>query len=235
MSLAPAVSAAPLVLGFVTRPGLAELVDGKPVGTYFPIAIAAAEKAGLDITLQAVTQPRLMAQIESNQPNYCAIGVFRTPAREASSKFSLPFYRTPRFTVIADRHKEAAMRQHKTLITLFHDPQLKMGQIAAYSFGNYIDPLVAAMRGNIEQFVGTFDQGFAKILAGRFDYIITFPEEFDSWATRSGLEAGRMVRIDYADMPDGIFRHFMCSRAVDDELLNRLNAGIAALHLKLGP
>ena len=222
-----------LILGYVSRPGLAEVIDGKPVGTYLETAVAAVEKAGLPYTLQAVTQPRLMAQIASGQPNYCAVGIFRTPERERSARFSQPIYRTPRFVVIGSHSKEAAFRQHKSFVAVVGDPGLKMGMIEGYSHGNTLDPVIAKMHGNIERYVGTFDQGFAKLAAGRFDYLITFPQEFDSWLTRSGTSPALFLRLDFPDLLDGVPRHVMCSRAVAEATMQRLDAGIAALHLKL--
>lgn len=236
LAAAPAMAGpATLVLGYVSRPGLAEVIDGKPVGAYLETAVAAVEKAGLPYTLQAVTQTRLMAQVASGQPNYCAVGIFRTPERERTARFSLPIYRTPRFVVIATRSKEAALRQHKSFVALVGDQGLKMGMIEGYSHGNSLDPVIANMRGNIERYVGTFDQGFAKLAAGRFDYLVTFPQEFDSWLARSGTAPALFGRLDFPDLLDGVLRHIMCSRAVDDATLQRLDAGISALHLNLHP
>lgn len=227
-----ALAGPPLTLGYVTRPGLAELVDGKPAGTYLPLAVAAAEKAGFDVTLQSVAQPRLMAQVSSGQPNYCAVGIFVTPERQAFSKFSLPFYRTPRFVVVTTRAKEPALREHRTFGALLADPALKNGVLEGYSYGNTLDPLIARMRGNVDRFVGTFDQGFGKILAGRFDYMISFRDEVESWLARSGTSRDAISMLDFPDLLDGVPRHFMCSRAVDDATLDRLNAGITALRLR---
>lgn len=225
----PACAADPLILGYVARPGLAEVIDGKPAGTYFPTAVAAAEKAGFAVTLQAVTQTRLMAQVQSGQPNYCAVGIFVTPERQMFGKFTLPIYRTPRFIVIAARSKDGAIRQHKTFMSLIEDKQLRMGVIEGYSFGNTLDPLMAAMRGNVDRYVGTFDQGFAKIQAGRFDYMIGFADEFDNWVARTGASRDAFSKIDFPDVLDGVHRHLMCSRAVDDATIERLNAGISAV------
>jgi ABC-type amino acid transport substrate-binding protein len=225
----PAQAADPLVLGYVARPGLADVVDGKPAGTYFPIAVAAAEKAGFAVTLQAVTQTRLMAQVASGQPHYCAVGIFITPERQAFGKFTLPIYRTPRFIVIAARSKDSAIRRHKTFMSLIADQQLRMGAIDGYSFGNTLDPLIRAMHGNVDRYVGTFDQGFAKMQAGRFDYIIGFEDEFDNWLGRSGASRDAFSKINFPDVLDGVHRHLMCSRNVDDATIERLNAGIQAV------
>jgi len=226
---AQARAADPLILGFVARPGLAEIIDGKPAGTYFPTAVAVAEKAGFAVTLQAVSQMRLMAQVQSGTPSYCAVGIFVTPERQTFSKFTLPIYRTPRFVVIATRGKDSDIRRHKTFMSLIADRQLRMGLIDGYSLGNTLDPLIAAMRGNVDRYVGTFDQGFAKIQAGRFDYIIGFADEFDNWVGRTGASRDAFSKIDFPDVLDGVHRHLMCSRAVDDAVIERLNTAIQAL------
>lgn len=225
----PVHAADPLVLGYVARPGLAEVIDGKPAGTYFPTAVAAAEKAGFAVTLQAVSQVRLMAQVQSGTPNYCAVGIFVTPERQTFGKFTLPIYRTPRFVVIATRARDGAIRQHKTFMSLIADKDIRMGVIEGYSFGNTLDPLIAGLRGNVDRYVGTFDQGFAKIQAGRFDYMIGFADEFDNWVSRTGANRDAFSKIDFPDVLDGVYRHLMCSRAVDDAVIDRLNEGINAV------
>jgi polar amino acid transport system substrate-binding protein len=218
--------AATLVLGFVPRPGLAEVIDGQPSGSYLPLAVAAARKAGLEFTLEALPQKRLLSEVSVNRPNYCALGIYVTPERAAYGKYSQPFFRDPPLIVVAVRSKEAAFHQHRTFAALTGDTRLRLGVIAGYAYGAVLDPVLSAMHGNIETFVGTYNQNFAKIVAGRVDYVLSFPAEFETVSGRFPEYGQRLVRIDYPDIPAGVTRHFLCSKAVSDTLLEQLNGGI---------
>ncbi|NRR30371.1 transporter substrate-binding domain-containing protein [Oxalobacteraceae bacterium] len=232
---AQAAPAETLTVGYVIRPGLAEVVDGKPGGTYLPVAVAALQRSGVPFELQVLPQKRLIVQVELNHPNYCALGIYATPERRAFAKFSQPFFRDPRLLAVGRRVKESAFRQYKDFATLSRDPGLKLGLIAGYSLGNDLDPLVKQMTGNVEFFVGNYQQNFAKVAAGRVDYIITFPAELESLTANAPADGARMMALDFLEMPPGIPRHFMCSKAVPDEIVERLNNGISALHLNLNP
>lgn len=232
----PALAApATLVLGYVPRPGMAEEIDGKPAGTYMLVALAAAQKSGLPFELRALPQKRLMTQVSTNQPNFCALGIYVTPERSAFARFSRPFFRDPRFIVVAAKRKEAAFRAHKTFLSLSQDPALRLGLIAGFAYGPELDPLLGQMKGNREEFVGTYFQNFGKIALGRIDYAITFPREYETVMAHSKEINAQLMRVDYPDIPMGRLRHFMCSKSVDDAVLNQINAGIGALHLDLPP
>jgi polar amino acid transport system substrate-binding protein len=215
-----------LLLGFVPRPGLAEVIDGKPAGTYLPLAVAIVRKAGLAFELEALPQKRLLTEVSVNRPNYCALGIYVTPERAAYGKYSQPFFRDPGLIVVATRSKQAEFARHRSFVELSGDSRLKLGIIAGYSYGATLDPVLRAMRGNVEQFVGTYNQNFAKIVAGRVDYVLTFPAEFETVAGRFPEYGQRLMRFDYPDMPLGVTRHFLCSKAVSDSLLERLNGAI---------
>ena len=227
LAAAPAQVPAPeLILGFVPRPGMAEFIDGKPSGTYLPLAIAVVQKAGLAYRLEALPQKRLLTEVSVNRPNYCALGIYVTPERAAYGKYSQPFFRDPPLIVVANRSKEAAFLQHKSFAALTGDPQLRLGAIAGYAYGAALDPVLRRMQGNIEQFVGTYNQNFSKIVAGRIDYVLTFATEFEAAAARAPEFSRKLVRIDFPDLPAGVTRHFFCSKAVSDALLEQLNAAI---------
>lgn len=215
-----------LVLGYVPRPGLAEVIDGKPAGTYLPVALAAMRKAGVDFDLEALPQKRLLTEVSVNRPNYCALGIYVTPERAAYGKYSQPFFRDPSLIVVAIRSKAAAFGRHKSFVELTGDNRLRLGVIAGYAYGAVLDPVLRAMHGNIEQFVGTYNQNFAKIVAGRVDYVLTFPAEFETVAARFPEYGQQLARFDYPDIPNGVTRHFFCSKAVGDALLDRINAAV---------
>ncbi len=228
-----ATAADTLTLGYLSRPGFAEMVDGKAAGAFLPIAAEAAAKSGLQVEWQALPQKRLIDQVRQDTPNYCAVGIYKTPERAGFAKFSEPFYRDKRFTIAATKAREADVRAHGTLAALTQDPKLKLGGIDGFSYGVEVDKRIKAMTGNVDLAVVTPDKVLAKLAAGRVDYTLAAPEELDTSIKLSGMNPADLARIAMPDMPDGATRHFMCAKSVDDATVAKLSAGIAALKLGL--
>lgn len=223
---APAM-AEPLTLGFLSRPGFAEMADGKPSGAFLPIAAAAVAKAGLHVDWQALPQKRLIDQVRQDTPNYCAVGIYKTPERTAFAKFSEPFYRDLSFVIATSSAKLADVQRHQTLAALTGDAGLKLGTIDGFSYGVEIDGLIKAMKGNLDAAVTTPDKLLAKINAGRIDYMLAAPEEADFSLKQSGVDPAAIKRVNMSGTPDGAARHFMCSKSVGDDTIAKLNAAIA--------
>ena len=231
LGAAQGASAEPLTLGFLSRPGFAEMVDGKPAGAFLPIAANAVAKAGVEVTWQALPQKRLIDQVQQDTENYCAVGIYKTPAREAFAKFSSAFYRDKPFVVVSTTAKEAEIKAHKGLMDLTTDANQKLGAVEGFSYGREIDDRIKAMTGNVDLAVVTPDKIVAKVAAGRDSYMLAAPEEFDIAVKQSGVNAADLVQIAFPDIPQGAQRHFMCSKSVDDATIAKLSAGISSLNL----
>lgn len=231
--MAHGAAAEPLSLGFLNRPGFAEMADGKPGGAFLPIAVAGVAKTGLQVEWVPLPQKRLIEQVRQDVPNYCAVGIYKTPERLGFAKFSEPFYRDRRFVVVSTRAKEADIKNHKAFISLAKDAQFKLGAVDGFSYGTEIDAQIKAMTTSLDLAVVTPDKLLAKLAAGRIDYTLAAPEEFDISVKLSGAKPDDFARVAFDDMPKGALRHLMCSKSVDDATIAKLNAAIAALQLDL--
>lgn len=228
-----AAAAEPLSLGFLTRPGFAEMTDGKPGGAFLPIAAAGIAKTGLAVEWVPLPQKRLIEQVRQDMPNYCAVGIYKTPERLGFAKFSEPFYRDQRFIVVSTGAKKADIKDHKTLMSLTKDAKFKLGAVDGFSYGAEIDAQIKGVTTNLDLAVVTPDKLLAKLAAGRIDYTLAAPEELDTSMKLSGAKPDDLARIAFDDMPKGALRHLMCSKSVDDATIAKLNAGIASLRLDL--
>jgi polar amino acid transport system substrate-binding protein len=224
-------AAEPLTLGYLSRPGFAEMVDGKPAGAFLPIAADAVAKAGVEVTWQALPQKRLIEQVAQDTANYCAVGIYKTPEREAFAKFSAAFYRDKPFVVVSTTAKEAEIKAHKGLMDLMADASQKLGAIEGFSYGREIDVKIKTMSDKVDLAVVTPDKIVAKVAAGRDSYMLAAPEEFAIAVKQSGANAADLAQIAFPDIPQGAQRHFMCSKSVDDATIAKLSAGISSLNL----
>ncbi len=228
---ARAGEAEPLTLGFVVRPGLAEVMDGVPKGTYLPMAASVAREAGLHVVWESLPQPRLIEQVRTNQPDYCAVGVYRTPERNAFAKFTRPFFQDKPLVVVALKSREADIRKHASFAALTADANLKIGLLDGFSYGPKLDGVLAKMNGNVDRISGTSMQNLSKLVMGRFDYTVGIADETPRGIDGNTVAAKDLAVIEFPDMAPGAARHFMCSVAVDDAIIRRLDAAIRTLHL----
>ena len=223
--------AEPLNLGFAMRPGMAELVSGAPVGTYLPLAAQIAKTAHVDIVWKQLPQNRLIEEARDNTPNYCAVGIYKTVERSAFAKFTQAFYHDKPLVVVAMKDKASAIRNHANFAALAADTKFTVGILDGFSYGPKLDAVIAKMAGNIDRVAGTPMQNLSKLAAGRVDYLIASSNETPRGAVGTIVDPKDLVLIEFADMAPGASRHFMCSKAVDDATIERLNTAIHTLHI----
>jgi len=228
---AQAGEAEPLTLGFVVRPGLAEIINGVPTGTFLPVAAAVAREAHVNVVWESLPQPRLIEEARANQANYCAVGVYQTPERSAFAKFSRPFFQDKPLVVVALKTHEAEIRKHASFAALAADANLRIGLLEGFSYGPRLDVILGKMNGNVDRIAGTPMQNLSKLMLGRFDYTIGIAEETPRGVDGNNVMAKDVAIIEFPDMAPGAARHFMCSAAVDDAIIRRLDAAIRTLHL----
>ncbi len=155
----------------------------------------------------------------------CAAGWFKNPEREKFANYSLPIYRDKPQVIVMRTDNEKAM-QHSTLRELFNDPSLKFGAKLGYSYGGFVDGLIAELNPKVMR--NTQDSGgMVRMLLGRrFDYFIAAPEEFASLTVRLGIAGEDIMSIRMKDIPPGNRRYLMCSKAVPKELIRRFDEAL---------
>jgi len=227
-----AAHAEPLTLAYAHRPGYADMINGKPKGLSIEIAARAAKAANLDVSWALMVQPRQMAMLQRHVPNFCAIGLFKTPEREALGQFSNAYYRDRPYVVVVSRAAARKVRGKASFALLLRDSTLELGLLDSLSYGTKIDDMLKA-RGAVRRIEGKIEQVFKMVASGRLDYTIASPEEVGPILDLAGIKRDEVEAVSYPDMPDGNLRYFLCSKAVEQAVMDRLNAGIAALKLDL--
>src|SRR5262249_24431210 len=163
---------------------------------FLPIAANAVAKAGIEVTWQALPQKRLIEQVAQDTANYCALGIYKTPEREAFAKFSSAFYRDKPFVVVSTTAKEAEIKAHKGLMA---DANQKLGAVEGFSYGREIDAQIKTMSDKVDLAVVTPDKIVAKVAAGRVSYMLAAPEEFAIAVKQSGVNAADLAQIAFSD------------------------------------
>ncbi len=231
--LSAAVSSAePLTVAYAHRPGYADMIEGVPKGISIEIAYKAVQAAKLDVSWALMVQPRQMAMFQQSAPNFCAIGLFKTPERVAYAQFSHPYYRDRRFVVVASRAAGPELHRKPTFAQLLEDRRLELGLLDSLSYGSQIDEMLRA-RGGVTKVEGRIEQVFKMVASGRIDYTLASPEEVEPIMAMAGVTHEQVDILSYPDFPEGNLRYFICSKAVDKGVIKQLNKGIAALNIHL--
>lgn len=202
--------------------------DGSVGGVVLAPVSAALDAASIEADWVVRSFKRQIEEIKRDANPVCSPGWFKKPEREAFAKFSRPVYRDQPQVVVA-RSDNARRISHPTLDLLLADSSLRIGVKLGYSYGAYIDGLLAKhhpLTVETSQDIG----GMTRMLLGRrFDYLVAAPEEYASLAERLGIAGGDIVSLRMRDVPPGNKRYLMCSRRVDDGILARFNAALSTV------
>ena len=115
---------------------------------------------------------------------------------------------------------------HATLASVFSDQQLTLLVKLGYSYGAGMDAMVEKYQPKRQT---TTDENLAmlrQIQRGMADYMLMAPEEARGAIEAAGLQSTDFRQIKPKNMPQGDYRHLMCSKNVPDELMHKLNAAI---------
>lgn len=199
--------------------------DGSAAGLTATIAANAFKAAGIPVRWREVPSNRQIVLIQENLGNDCAIGWFKNAEREKFAKFTMPLYRDMPTVLLANR--DFAVPPRATLRTLLARDDVRVLVKDRYSYGRYIDDLLAALKPHLVITSNENTGMVAMIKARRADFMFVAEEEANYLVSQAGAQPGDFKLVRTSDMPQGELRHLMCSKRVGDDVLARINAAIA--------
>jgi len=189
-----------------------------------PVALAL-KKAGIDFEWVIRSSKRQIVEVKNNRRAICTPGWFKKPERELFAKFSDSVYQDKPQVILArvdNPHKD----HHTKLEQLFSDKAHRIGVKLGFSYGTYIDQLLAKHQPTLIETSQNLDGMVRMLLGKRFDYMITTPEEYVVLKERLGKSSQLIAALSLNDIPPGNKRYLICSKKVDDEIINRFNAAL---------
>ncbi|MES2300445.1 MAG: transporter substrate-binding domain-containing protein [Pseudomonadota bacterium] len=228
-----AAAAAPLLVTYIEKPPYYYTDGMLATGFLLHAAQEVFAKAEVPIKLAGKPARRVLHDMQSNAMPTCSIGWFKLAEREAFAKFSAPIHQDKAMAVLTERSREAAVRKHASLRSLIETSGLRLGVVDGFSYGSYIDQLIREMPVTVERALGSPINNLKKLALGRIDYTIVDVEELEYLAHEAQVSRGHLAVLEFSDMPRGNQRYIMCSKKVDDALIDRLNQAIKALGMDL--
>lgn len=199
--------------------------DGVEKGILLERARQVFAAAGIGARFVREPSKRIWANFQTGMSNYCSIGWYRLPEREAVAQFSAVMHTDPPHTVLIAPGAVAAVAAHATLASLLADRSLTLGVVDGVSYGMRIDALI---RDSANQVLRRTVEPSAMMRMTAADRVSFMFIDRDDWLHVQEREPSlkKTVRRDFPDMPPGLQRHIVCSKDLPPSFMARLNRAI---------
>ena len=204
-------------------PYMVPLPDGTPSGLTGTPTVHAFKTAGIPVQWHKVPTNRQLAMVKDAKSLNCAVGWFMLPDRLQYAKFTKPIYRDRTWLVLTN--DAFAARGIATLEELTRQRDIRVLVKDNYSYGGldaYIrqwHPVMAVSTASTVKMVQSVSKGAV-------DLMFVSDEEGSYLLKQHAADANNLRLLSLKDMPRGPERYIMCSKAVPDEVIARLNKAI---------
>lgn len=218
----------PLAILVFHRPPYYVVENGRFGGFLLDYTRRVMETAGIPAAFEEAPPQRIIKTLEDRDRLACAVGWFKTSAREAYAVFSEPIYiGRPMGAVVRTKDLDGLPRPATAEALLASG--LRLGLRHGFSYGDWLDAAMTAHRVSVDRSVAENDQLLEMLARGRIDYTFIGPEEYD-WLTAAtpGLRSDTRF-VPLSGSPPDTPRHIMCSKSLAPERMARINAAIRQL------
>lgn len=205
-------------------PYLVPAADGSATGLTGTPAANAFKAAGVPITWVKIPTNRQIALVKETSGMNCAIGWFKNPEREQFAKFTKAIYRDKPAIVLAN--SAFAIKEGAKLEEVLAIKGVRVLVKENFSYGPFIDGLLAKLKPTITVSNGTSTQMLQLINAHSVDFMFVSEEEANYLVEQAGLNMKNFRQVKFPDMPNGDKRYIMCSKQVPDDVITKLNKAI---------
>lgn len=216
----------PITLHYIQRPPyMMHTVDGLVGLTGLPTYLAF-KNAHVPFVIEETPFARQLHMLETNSGQDCMIGMFKKPERALFAKYSKPVYQDRSQILLTSSANAPNVSRFDSLSDLFGDKKLVMLVKLGYSYSGSLDALIERYQPTR---IKTTDENLLMIKAIKMnmaDYMLMAPEEAAVAIGAAGFNPADFKQVKLKSMPDGDYRHIMCSKNVPDEVIDKLNAAI---------
>ena len=188
-------------------------------------AAQAFRAAGVPFRWVAMPTVRQLVTLKENPSPACGVGWFKNAEREQNFKFTHPIYRDRPTVGLARIDYNAASL---TLAETLTQPGLRVLVKDGFSYGPAIDTMLALHKPE-KVLTSADNEAMVQMIAGRRANFMFAAEEEATFLVEQAKAHGQKLKVlRFGDVPPGERRYLLCSKAVPDEVIERLNKVIAA-------
>lgn len=215
-----------LTVSYLERPPYYYTKNGKAKGFLIDISKEIFEKANIEVLLKGMPPKRIMREIKDSGTPHCSVGWHQVKERKQYAKFSLPIYQS-QSNIVLIRKSERLLFQHiQTTEELFSKKELKLLTLSDFSYGPYIDSQIKRFSPTVQNISGKQKQLAMMIMNRPRNYMLIVPEEIDRMILSANLDRNLFSHIRLKDVSQNNKRYLMCNKAVNENLMKKINRAI---------
>jgi uncharacterized protein (TIGR02285 family) len=178
-------------------------------------------KAGISYALREASPARRLMEIRANKGRVCSLGLYRTAERERFARFSKPVSRDSVMVGVASTSfiSSPGIAVNEALA----DPGMTVLIKNSIVYGPYLEKKFATMKAQRVPTDAEYRQLIKLVQLGRSQLTFLPLEEVLYYARQEKLEEKDLNIIRFKGMPAGQKRYLVCSFAVEEETMTRLN------------
>lgn len=206
-------------------PYLLKQADGSPAGLTGTPSVAAFKAAGIPVEWHIVPTNRQLAMIKDPKGLNCTIGWFLVPERQAYAKYTKAIYRDKSWMLLTNL--AFAERGITTMAELASQRDIRVLIKDNFSYGG-LDKFIQKWHPVVAVSTASTLKMVQSVAKGSVDMMFVSEDEGNYiLKNEAGDSAASLRLLPLKDMPRGGDRHIMCSKAVPDEVIARLNKAIS--------
>ncbi|MBT0663710.1 transporter substrate-binding domain-containing protein [Geobacter pelophilus] len=228
-ALPQTVLAEPLKMAFRDKPPYSYLENGVQKGFLLERTQRILSRAKIESKFIILPPKRIFQDIQNNVEPVCSFGWYKIPEREKYARFSIPMHQDRPHVILASPNSAQKLLRHKTLKNVMADSTLLLAVADGVSYGPELDTMIAAFPGKVDKALQSPLQVAKKLAINRADLMFIDQDDYDYlMETNAEFKSTGTVRITYPDLPAGLKRYILCSQKVDEGVMRKINAAIAA-------
>lgn len=184
--------------------------------------------AGVPARFVMAPSKRIWASFQSGKTNYCSLGRYKMPERDAFVQYSRPIQLDPPQVLLVSEGALAKVRGFRSLAALLAEPGFELGLTDGTSLGAQLDALVAGSANTVTRRTVDASTLIRMVAAGRMSYTIADRHGWEYLRARDPQLAA-VTAYPMPDMPGGIARHIVCSKDIPAATMARLDKALEQL------
>ncbi len=185
------------------------------------------KKANIKYSFQSFPVKRIFLLLEENY-YACSPGWFKTEERLKKFKYTLPFYQSEKMKGVFN--KNINVEEEVSLKKLFTN-NYKLGLISGFNYGPIIEKYLKIFKPKVIR-ITTEPNNLIKMVAlRRLDYTFFSYEHIKEFIKLYPDFAKNLKIVSIKEIKHGIKRYIICSKKVDNKLIEKMNIAIKELNL----
>ena len=204
--------------------------NGAPTGLLIDITSKICRNADINFSFVKLPVKRVILYLQ--QPVLaCSPGWYFTKKRAKHFKYTLPIYESKPIVAVVNSGKWGKRRNMVSLYALF-SLNMELGLISGFKYSELLERFFRKHSEYIKKYTMPVDKLLKLILTGRVDYTFLSYENASFLLKREKNFENKLKIINITDIKKGRKRYLLCSKAVPENIIKKLDNAIKRIKKK---